>query len=187
MMAHLGASSAIVIGNSFAAGAAFWAARQAPQKIRGAVLIGPIMRDLPVSPFMRAVLKAAFAGPWRNWFWMTYWNSLFRMRKPVDHMQYRALLSKNLREPGRIDALKTMAGLSKADTDAVIESIGLPSLIVMGTKDVDFPDASIEADLLASRLGAEKVLIDGAGHYPHVEMPELVGPEVARFLGKLSC
>jgi len=185
MLDHLGATSAMVVGNSFAAGAAFWAARRAPQRIRGAVLIGPIVRDLPVSPLVKAALKAAFAGPWRNWFWMTYWNSLFPSRKPADHAQYYALLNKNLREPGRFDALKTMVGLSKADTEALIEGIRLPSLVVMGTRDADFPDAAQEAEFLASRLGADKMLVDGAGHYPHVEMPELVGPGIAGFLGKL--
>lgn len=186
MIEHLGAASAMVIGNSFAAGAAFWAAHHAPLTIRGAVLIGPIMRDLPVSPIMKAVLKTAFAGPWRNWFWMTYWDSLFPSRKPADHVQYRARLARNLREPGRFDALKTMVGLSKADTDAIMKSNRLPSLVVMGTKDVDFPDAAQEACLLASRLGAEKILVEGAGHYPHVEMPELAGPGIARFLGQLD-
>ncbi|WP_151635993.1 alpha/beta fold hydrolase [Noviherbaspirillum aerium] len=185
LMAHLGAGSAIVIGNSFAAGAAFWAARQAPQHIRGAVLIGPIVRDLPISPLTKFALKAAFAGPWRGWFWMTYWNSLFATRKPADHAQYHDLLNKNLHESGRFDALKTMVGLSKAETDALMDGIKLPSLVVMGTKDADFPNPEQEACLLASRLGAEMLLVEGAGHYPHVEMPECTGPGVVKFLKQL--
>ena len=53
-------------------------------------------------------LKTGFAGPWRVWFWMTYWNSLFPTRKPADHEQAKAALKQNLREPGRMAALRTM-------------------------------------------------------------------------------
>jgi pimeloyl-ACP methyl ester carboxylesterase len=185
LMAHLNVGSAVVIGNSFAAGAALWAAREAPQRIRGAVMLGPIVRDLPMSPLTKLTLKAAFSGPWRYWFWMTYWNSLFPTRKPADHAQYQDLLKKNLREPGRFDALKAMVSLSKAETDKLVDGIRLPNLVVMGTKDADFPNPEQEACLLASRLGAERVLVEGAGHYPHVEMPERTGPRVVKFLMQL--
>ncbi len=186
LLEKLGAPSAVVIGNSFAAGAATWAAQLAPEKVRGTVLIGPIIRDLPVSPLVSLVLKAGFAGPWRNWFWMTYWNSLFPARKPADHEQYRERLRGNLREAGRFDALKTMVHLSKADTEAILERNRVPTLLVMGTKDADFADAAEEARLLASRMGAEQLLVEGAGHYPHAEMPELVGPRIVEFLGRLK-
>lgn len=186
MLDHLGAGQAVVIGNSFAAGAAYWAADHAPERIRGTVLIGPILRDLPMSPLVKLALAVGMAGPWRYPFWMSYWNSLFPSRKPADHAQYAALLERNLREPGRYAALKTMVGLSKADTDAVIEGVRLPALVVMGSKDPDFPDAAAEASVLAARIGADSVVVEGAGHYPHVEMPERVGPEIARFLRQLS-
>lgn len=182
----LEAGSAIVIGNSFAAGAALWAAHDVPDKIRGTVLIGPIVRDMPVSAVVNAVLKVGLWGPWRTWFWTTYWDSLFPAKKPADHKPYRALLSKNLSEPGRFDALKRMISLSKADTEAILERNRHPSLIVMGTKDADFPDAGDEARGLASRLGAEVILVDGAGHYPHAEMPEVTGPQIVRFLEKIG-
>ena len=186
LLEKLDAPSAVVMGNSFAAGAATWAAQLAPEKVRATVLIGPIVRDLPVSPLVGLVLKAGFAGPWRNWFWMTYWNSLFPARKPADHEQYRERLRSNLREAGRFEALKTMVNLSKADTEAILERNRVPTLLVMGTKDADFADAAEEARLLASRMKAQELLIEGAGHYPHAEMPELVGPRIVEFLGQLK-
>lgn len=54
-----------------------------------------------------------------------------------------------------------------------------------GNSGSDFNDASKEAHLLATRLGAEKMLVEGAGHYPHVEMPETVGPAIAGFMRRL--
>jgi hypothetical protein len=71
---------------------------------------------LEVSSIARLALRIGFGGPWRVWFWTTYWNSLFPARKPVDHEQAKAALAKNLWEPGRMEALQAMVGLSKADT-----------------------------------------------------------------------
>jgi len=182
----LQASSAIVIGNSFAAGAAAWAAYMAPRCIRGAVLIGPIVRDLPMSPWIAAMVKIGFMGPWRNGFWLKYWDSLFPTQKPADHRHYREQLRRNLSEPGRMSALRRMIGLSKEGTEAIMEKIHMPSLIVMGSKDADFPDPEKEARLLASKLRASVLMVDGAGHYPHVEMPDRVAPGIIAFLGRLA-
>ncbi len=47
LMTHLGQTRASIIGNSFSAGAALWAAHDAPEKASQAVLIGPVLRDPP--------------------------------------------------------------------------------------------------------------------------------------------
>ncbi|MBT9248043.1 hypothetical protein KM031_20305 (plasmid) [Gemmobacter fulvus] len=36
--------------------------------------------------------------------------------------------------------------------------------------------------MLAGKLNAETMIVDGAGHYPHTEMPELVAPRILSFL-----
>lgn len=182
LLEHLQADAATVLGNSFAAGAALWAARQAPQRVDGVVLLGPIVRDAPPHPLMRAVLRIGFAGPWRVAFWMAYWNSLFPLRRPPDHAEAREALRRNLREPGRMDALRAMVGLSKADTEAMLPDSRVPALVVMGTRDPDFADATAEARWLAQGIGAELMLVEGAGHYPHLECPAQVAPRVLKFL-----
>jgi pimeloyl-ACP methyl ester carboxylesterase len=181
---HLKSPSAVILGNSFAAGSALWAAHDAPSLVSGVVLLGPIVRDLKVSKFAAAALKIGFAGPWRIWFWTTYWNSLFPKHKPSDQGEVKAALSRNLREPGRMDALVTMVNLSKADTAAIIATSRVPALVVMGTKDPDFPDAIAEAHWLAAQLHAETLIVDGAGHYPQTEMPEVVAPRLLSFMAK---
>ena len=184
LLEHLNAGSAIILGNSFAAGSALWAAHDAPARVSGLVLLGPIVRDLKVSWFAKLTLSIGFAGPWRVWFWVTYWNSLFPTHKPADQGQVKAAITENLREPGRMAALKTMIGLSKADTAAIVPRNRVPVLVVMGTRDPDFADAAAEARWLAGQLGAETLIVEGAGHYPHTEMTDRVAPKLLAFIAK---
>lgn len=184
LIEHLKAGSAVILGNSFAAGSALWAAHDAPARVTGVVLLGPIVRDLKVSWFAMLAMKIGFAGPWRVWFWTTYWNSLFPTHKPADQDQVKAAITENLHEPGRMAALQAMISLSKADTAAIVPQSRVAALVVMGTGDPDFPDATAEARWLASELHAESLIIDGAGHYPHTETPERVAPKLLSFIAQ---
>lgn len=186
VLKHLGAGPATIMGNSFAAGSALWAAQDAPEQVNGVVLLGPIVRDLEPTFVQKLSLKIGFAGPWRVGFWTMYWDTLFPTKKPADHAQVKAAITENLREPGRMDALIAMLGLSKADTAAILDQTKVPALIVMGTRDPDFTDAVEEARMLAGKLNAETLIVDGAGHYPHTEMPDLVSPRILSFLGELA-
>ena len=182
LLDHLNASSAFILGNSFAAGSALWAAHDAPGRVSGVVLLGPIVRDLKPSWLARLALKIGFAGPWRVWFWTTYWDSLFPSSKPSDQAQVKAALSRNLREPGRMAALYSMIRLSKADTAAIVPQSRVPAFVVMGTRDPDFTDSAAEARWLAEQLGAGSLIVEGAGHYPHAEMPDRITPQVLSFI-----
>ncbi len=182
LIGHLNAGSAVILGNSFAAGSALWAAHDCPERVSGVVLLGPITRDLEPSRLQNLVLRVGFAGPWRVWFWTTYWQSLFPAQKPADHEGVKAALTRNLREPGRMAALKAMISLSKADTTAIIPAVRAPALVVMGARDPDFPDAPAEARWLAAQLRADSLIVEGAGHYPHTEMPEQVAPKLLSFI-----
>jgi pimeloyl-ACP methyl ester carboxylesterase len=181
---QLGVPSAVVIGTSFAAGAALWAAYEQPEKIKKIVMISPILEDQPLPFYKKAALAAGFAGPWRVALWSTYWDSLFARHKPSDHRAYRAALVANLKESGRMDALTKMVKLSKADTAAIIGKIAKPAVIVIGSRDKDFSDPIEEGKSLASRTGANLVVAEGAGHYPHVEMPGIVGNIITQFIEK---
>jgi pimeloyl-ACP methyl ester carboxylesterase len=59
---HLNVGTAIIIGTLFAAGAALWAADTAPSRVKGVVLFGPIVRDLPQSFFANAALNVGLPG-----------------------------------------------------------------------------------------------------------------------------
>lgn len=181
LIGHLGRSQAFLLGNSFAAGAALWAAHEQPGAVLGIGMLGPILRDPPTGLFTRLVLDLGLAGPWRTWFWMSYWDGLFPLRRPADHADYRRQLVSMLREPGRMDALRTMIGLSKAATEALVGQVDVPVLVVMGDRDPDFPDPVAEAAWISRTAPARVMLVPGAGHYPHVEAPDPVAAEILHF------
>ena len=60
VLKQLGAGPATILGNSFAAGSAVWAAQDAPEHVRGVVLLGPIVRDLHASLVQKLSLKIGF-------------------------------------------------------------------------------------------------------------------------------
>ncbi len=41
----------------------------------------------------------------------------------------------------------------------------------------------LAVDGLANQLGAESLIVEGAGHHPHAEMPDLVMPRLLSFIG----
>jgi len=56
--------------------------------------------------------------------------------------------------------------------------------VLMGTKDPDFREPALEARWVAEQVSAQLHMIEGAGHYPHAEMPEVVAPLVLTFLAQ---
>jgi pimeloyl-ACP methyl ester carboxylesterase len=63
--------------------------------------------------------------------------------------------------------------------------VKVPSLVIMGTGDVDWPDPAAEAKWIVDKLGSELLMLDGAGHHPHVEYPEDVARAVTAFAQRL--
>lgn len=178
---------ATVIGTSMGAGAAAWAAAEAPDLINRIVLVGPFVRDIPPASFkerlLMALVKRIFVGPWAPSLWATYYRSLYPTAKPADFDAYVAALKANLSEPGRMDAVNGMLRAHKADVESRLNEIRAQALVVMGTKDPDFPDPASEATTVARLTRGTSVMIDGAGHYPHAEMPDATAKAILAFLG----
>ena len=183
---HLDAGPATVIGTSMGAGAAAWAAAEKPEAVSGLVLIGPFVRDVPIAWWKKAlfqtVVHTAFVGPWGPAAWGMYYASLYPTAKPADFDSYKNRLVANLREEGRMAALQAMLAASKADVETRLADVRAPTLVVMGSKDPDFDDPAAEAATVARLLKGSATMIDGAGHYPHAEMPEKTTPAIAAFL-----
>lgn len=186
LIAHLNAGPAVLVGASFAAAAAVWAAAEDPAAVAGLVFCGPSLRDVALSPLQRAMIKLLVGGPWRVRAWNWYYGTLYPTHRPADFAAYRAQLQANLAEAGRFAALTSMLWASKAGVEQRISEVQTPTLVVMGSRDPDFPDPQAEAAWIADHLPATVALIPAAGHYPHAEMPEIVLPELQQFLASLG-
>ena len=175
-----------VIGNSAAGASAVWAAAEAPSNIRAIVLIDPFARDVPVSSWATLALEAAMHRPWGPAFWSMYYGSLYKAAPPADLAQYREALEENLKQPGRFEALEAMVWASKGPCEAKMKDVHAPVLVIMGSADSDFDSPAGEAKIVADRMHGEVFMVPGAGHYPHVEQPEMVANEVVGFIGKAA-
>jgi pimeloyl-ACP methyl ester carboxylesterase len=183
---HLDAEPAHVIGTSFSPGASVWAAAERPEAIRSLVLIGPWVRDAPSSFVKDAMTSVLLSGPWKVWGWTTFYKTLYPTRKPDDFDDYLAQLTANMYEPGRFTALKGLGFTPKTESEERIGRVQVPALVVMGTKDPDWPDPEAEANWIVDQLSGDLLLVEGAGHYPQTEMPDKVIPGVLDFLDQVS-
>jgi pimeloyl-ACP methyl ester carboxylesterase len=177
---------AVLVGSSMAAGAAVWAAAESPASVRGLVLVGPFVRDIPVRLALRLAFRVGLWRPWGPQVWSRFYASLYPAAPPADLASHQAAIRAGQRRPGGWTAFVATTRTRHAPAERRLADVTAPSLVVMGTADPDFPDPSAEARFIADRLGSEVLLVHGAGHYPHAERPDVVAPEVLRFLGGLS-
>jgi pimeloyl-ACP methyl ester carboxylesterase len=77
-------------------------------------------------------------------------------------------------------------GIMTQHDSSVIESlpgISVPTLVVVGAEDATFLKA---ADYMAARIpGARKVVIEGAGHAPNIDRPDVFNDAVLDFLAAM--
>jgi len=172
---------AIVMGNSMGAAAAVIAAADRPPAISGLVLIGPFVRDLPTSAVQRVAMRAAMGGPWARRAWLAYLPTFYPTRRGEDFAQHRAAIAEALGRPGRGRSFRATTHTSHAPAEALLDRVDTNVLVVMGTKDPDFPDQQAEARMIADRVRGRFVMIPDAGHYPQAEFPELTNPVVVQF------
>jgi pimeloyl-ACP methyl ester carboxylesterase len=182
MIDHIGAGPAHVIGTSFTPGAVVWAAAERPEQVRSLVLIGAFVRDAKINPLMKPVLWLMMNNPWRVRTWGMFYRSLYPTRKPYDFDAYLDELMANLAQPGRFEANKALGDSSRRPSEERLPRVKAPTLVVMGTKDPDFPNPAAEAEYIAAQTHGTVAMIDGAGHYPQTEMPDDTGPVILDFL-----
>jgi pimeloyl-ACP methyl ester carboxylesterase len=175
---------AVLVGNSMGAGAAVLAAAQRPDLVTGQVLIGPFVRNIALPAPMRWAFRLAMAGPWSTRVWLAYLPTLYPSRRGEDFAQHRSAIAAAVRRPGRARAFRRTTRTDHAPAWVAAQRMRIPTLVVMGSKDPDFPDPAAEADLVARTLAGTAVLVDGAGHYPQSEFPEVTGPAVLDFLAR---
>lgn len=182
---HLDAGPAVLVGNSLSCASAVIAATESLEKVAGLALIGPFVRNVPVKRWQKALTAVMLAPLWGRRAWVGYYRkNLYPGPKPPDHEDYVRALSANLSEPGRFASLRTVASNSHAESGRRLPDVKQPVVVVMGTADPDFPDAVAEANHIGEVTGAEVVLVEGSGHYPQADSPDLVAPALLDLVGR---
>jgi pimeloyl-ACP methyl ester carboxylesterase len=185
LVRELKAGPAVVVGTSMGGGAAIWAAVEAPELIRGMILVDPFV-DGKGDSFLKLLSAIMFARPWGTSMWLKYYASLYPTRKPADFDEYTAALYEKLKERGRLEAVLQMLYASKEASGERMPQVTQPALVLMGSKDRDFRDPEGEAKRIAEAVRGEYVMIENAGHYPHAEMPEITAPLMISFMQSLN-
>jgi len=182
LIKDLNAGAALICVHTIVAGAAVCGAAAAPDLVAGLVLLGGFVRDTGPLWLTRLMYGVLLARPWGQALWKMYFKRLYPTRKPADFATYVARQNAMLSEPGRLRALQQMMRASKIAAEQRLDQVKAPVLVVMGSKDIDFPKPEAEAQLVADRLRGQVFMVDGAGHYPHTEFPEVAGPKIVAFL-----
>lgn len=185
LIRELNAGPAIVVGTSMGGGAAIWSAVEAPELIRGMVMINPFV-DGDSNRLLVTLLSILLARPWGPAMWIKYYSSLYPTSKPADFAEYSSALFANVKQPGRLEAVMEMLHASKRASGERIPKVTQPALVLMGGKDPDFKHPEAEAQRIATAVRGSYNVIEKAGHYPHAEMPEVVGPLILSFLQSIS-
>jgi len=184
--------SAILIGCSMSGGAIAWAAAKAPERVQALVMLSPFARDQGQNGFRTSLnhllYRILFSRPWGATAWGQFYASLYRKTKPHDFSAYQAALVASLKEPGRLEALQVLMTVSHQATGALLGQVKAPTLILMGAADPDFSSPRQEGETLRQMLsGTSQVdVLEGLGHYPHVEDSQGVMERIQRFLAEVD-
>ncbi len=187
LLRHLDAGPAIIYGTSNGAAAGVYIAAEHPELVRGLILAAPFVRDGEMSWIQRRLMSVMKVPFLTLPIYMSYFPN-WEPRKPrvADFDEQVAALKANLKEPSRRKVIRAyMFQQTHREAEARLDRVTVPSLVIMGTGDVDWPDPEAEAKWIVSKLGSELMLLDGAGHHPHVEYPREVASAVAEFAGRL--
>lgn len=184
LLEGLDAGPAIVVGNSFAPAAAAWLGAERPELVAGIVLMSAHLETAPW--FGRAMLSALLRGPIAAPMWRMAYRGWYKQNPPVDLDTEIAKLTQMYRDPDRRRAARETLIADREGLDERLERLDLPSLVVFGAEDDHFSDPRAEAQAIADKLSGTVLMVEGAGHYPHVEQPELVAEATLRFIDSIN-
>lgn len=157
--------------------------RTAPERIRGLILMDT--RETPDSEEARIGRMKSIQGIGKASSTREIEDTMLpkllgeRSRADQNLVELTRSLMASASVPGSIAALHAMA--ERSDSSDVLPAIDVPSLIVVGEEDPITPPA--DAERMASLIqSASLVRIEGAGHLPPIENPEVLNRAIERFL-----
>jgi pimeloyl-ACP methyl ester carboxylesterase len=192
LVRHLG-GPAVLVGHSIAGGAVTIAAAQAPELVTAVVELAPFTRkqqiklsDFRVGTYRRGathLMGMTILGSSRQW--AKYLDAAYPGTRPADFDVRQAEITAMLEEPGRMKALQAMGKTPPVDAGEQLPHVTCPVLVVQGSADCDWVDPQAEGEAIVADLRpglGRLVMIEGAGHYPHVQHPAQVATAMLTFL-----
>lgn len=186
LIEHLDAGPAVIYGTSNGAAAGVCVAAERPDLVSALVLAAPFVRDGKASWLQRRLMSVMRIPFLTLPVYLSYYAK-WEPRKPrvADFDEHVRRLKANLKEPGRGHVINAyIFEQTHRQAEARLAEVSIPALVIMGTADVDWPDPLAEANWIASRLSADVLMLEGAGHHPHVEFPQAVADAVSSFLAR---
>ncbi|MFE7426589.1 MULTISPECIES: alpha/beta fold hydrolase [unclassified Streptomyces] len=193
LVRHLG-GPAVIVGHSFAGGAATIAAAREPELVSAVVEISPFTRaqkmDLGAlvshARYRKGMALLMGTGLLRSvGLWKRYLDHAYPGLRPTGFADHVAALDADLRRPGRMAVVSRMGMSAPTDAGAVLADIQCPALVIGGTLDPDWADPRAEGEGVVAGMPAglgRLEMIEGAGHYAHVQFPAEVAAAVLAFL-----
>ena len=182
-------SGVVFVTNSLSTGSAMILATEGNPAVKGAVLLGPIVRDLPADKYFRPISHCLFAWPWGSPLWKSYYRSLFKRKvRPAGFDEHVSHIDASLRRPGALGSIGRFARAPKANVAAHLARVRVPVLAIFGDSDPDYPSPAAEEAWLKAAVpgpGLRTLLLRGVGHYPHVEAADECVAAVREFLASL--
>ena len=185
LIKHLDAGPAFIIGTSKATGGALQASLQAPDIVRGLVLISAFVSAPRSALLTNLTNHLIFAPLWGVALYGSYFPRMYPTARPADFSEHLRKVKAMLKQPGRLRAIRLLFSESSGATYACHSQVQVPVLILTGSRDPDFKQPEQEARTLGGRLPhATAQIIEGAGHHPQAEMPEQVAQSILAFLAR---
>ncbi len=180
---EIGAEQVVLVGNSIGGAASVWVAAERPNAVKAIVMINPFVEDAKMAWYEKALFKIMFAKPWGKKMWLKFYTNNHPSQKPADFDDHLAELNKMLSRPGGYSAFASTLWSAHARAAKRIPEVKAPVKVIIGSKDPDFKNPSAELEKLQKLFDADTAMIEGAGHYPHVEFPEITGNGILEYLG----
>ncbi|KAJ3035610.1 hypothetical protein HDV00_003636 [Rhizophlyctis rosea] len=183
----------VIIANSYCAAVALHIAVAYPARVKAIVSYAGFFRpgSGAAATIMNLVMPMIINTYWHT-AWISYFRSLFISPPPPGRGAYiKAMNQIYTADRHKATYLTALAKSSPQSVPTAWSKIGeckTPVLVLVGEKDPDWADAAEEGrevkDALKGSALAECEVVEGVGHYPHVELPERVFEVTKGFLGR---